>query len=143
MKDFKQLRKDAAENKELAEKLEDTFRQARKSGDKAGFFKAAAELGYDLEEQYISSGEDDLVKLDEEELDDVAGGRIDDENGIEIGCWFYYLVQRNDLPVICPKSPSRIHCMIETAERIPCQGTSNGKAKYVCKYCKGWTFEAY
>jgi hypothetical protein len=143
MKDFKQLQEDIRTNEELAKKIEEAERKMRRTGSKEGFRKAVAELGYDLEEQFTSSGEDDLVKLDEEELDDVAGGRIDDENGIEIGCWFYYLVQRNDLPVICPKSPSRIHCMIETAERIPCQGTSNGKAKYVCKYCNGWTFEAY
>jgi hypothetical protein len=110
MKDFKQLRKDAAENKELAEKLEEAFRQARKSGDKAGFFKAAAELGYEVTEKDFT-GNDELVKLDEEQLDDVAGGIWglggEAEDGHEVGCFMYWyglFVSSS-----CPKSDSGKH----------------------------------
>ncbi len=139
MKNYKQLMEDAATNEELAKKLAEADRQVRKTGDKTVYIKAAAELGYEVTDKDFPG--DDLVKLDEGELDDAAGGILwfgdDAEDGHEIGCIAPYY---KDIPVPCPNSPSRKHCLEKNGERIPCQGCENGKAKYVCKYCGEWTF---
>jgi hypothetical protein len=73
MKDFKQLAEDVKTNEELSKKLAEAGKELRKTGDKAGFIKTAAEFGYEITEKDFPSG-DDLVKVSEEELDDVAGG---------------------------------------------------------------------
>ena len=73
MKDFNQLTEDVKTNEELSKKLAEAGKELRKTGDKAGFIKTAAEFGYEITEKDFPSG-DDLVKVSEEELDDVAGG---------------------------------------------------------------------
>ena len=145
-KNYKQLMEDVRTNEELAKKLEEADKEMRRTGDKAGFIKAAAKLGYEVTEQDFPS--DDLVKLDEEELDNVAGGFFffgnEEENGHEMGCGCCYYVQREDLPVRCPNNSSGKHKFEATDETIPCQGAFSvyGKTVFVCKYCKGWTFIA-
>ena len=148
MRNFKQLQKDINTNAELAKKIEAASIEAHESGDINIFIKAAAELGYEVTEQDIF-GKDELVKLDEDELDSVAGGFLNfgakEENGREMGCGCCYYVQREDLPKICPGNSSGQHCFEESSETIPCQRVfgDNTKTVYVCKYCKGWTFIAY
>ena len=44
-KNLTQLIEDAATNEELAKKLEEADKEMRRTGDKAGFIKTAAELG--------------------------------------------------------------------------------------------------
>ena len=145
-KNYKQLMEDVRTNEELAKKLEEADKEMRRTGDKAGFIKAAAELGYEVTEQDFPA--DDLVKLDEEELDNVAGGFFffgnEEENGHEMGCGCCYYVQREDLPVRCPNNSSGKHKFEATDETIPCQGAFSvyGKTVFVCKYCEGWTFIA-
>ena len=87
-KNYEQLMEDARTNKDLAKKTEEAARELHRTGDKAGFIKTIAGLGYEVS---MKDGfDDDLVKLDEKELDDVAGGifgfgdEAEDEH--EIGC---------------------------------------------------------
>ena len=148
MRSYKQLREDLIKDLEFAKKLEEPYAQLRKSGDKAEFIKTLAGLGYEVTEQDLD-GSYAFVKLDDDELDSVAGGFLNfgakEENGREMGCGCCYYVQREDLPKICPGNSSGQHCFEESSETIPCQRVfgDNTKTVYVCKYCKGWTFIAY
>ena len=139
MKYFKQLQEDAANDKELAKKLEEADRESHKSGDMNSFIKAAAELGYEVTEQDISAG-DDLVKLDEEELDDVAGGVFgfgdDAPDGHEIGCIFnfsYYVSASS----YCPQNPDNGH----DYEFIGLDPQDEDYELYKCKHCGHESFE--
>ncbi len=137
MKDFKHLIEDAATNEELAKKLEEADKEMRRTGDKAGFIKTAAELGYEVTEQDFPG--DDLVKLDEEQLDDVAGGwfglgtEAEDEH--EIGC--IYLWYKDVNPVLCSESSSGKHgfdfCYDET-KKVGERSIPTCKI-FKCKYC--------
>ena len=57
---------------------------------------------------------DDLVKLNEEQLDDVAGGALwfgeYAQDGHEIGCWWPWYKEVN--PVLCPVAQSKKHSFI-------------------------------
>ncbi len=135
MKDFKQLKQDKRTNEELAKKLEEADIEARKSGDKSLFIKAAAELGYEITEQDLAP-KDELVKLDEEELDDVAGGwgfigtllGREDENGHEICCFWAYF--QGVESASCKKSNSGKHLFI--ADKPSRYVFSHS---YSCQYC--------
>ena len=147
MKSYKQLREDLIKDLEFAKKLEEPYAQLRRSGDKAEFIKTLAGLGYEVTEQDLD-GSYAFVKLDEDELDNVAGGFFffgnNEDGGREMGCGCCYYVQREDLPKICPGNSSGKHHFEASSETIPCQGAPDGqKTVYVCKYCKGWTFIAY
>ena len=128
VKNFKQLMEDAATNEELAKKLEEADKQACKTGDKAAFIKAAAELGYEVTEQDFPGN--DLEKLDDEQLDDVAGGlfgsRGEDEEGYDLGCLFDWYKSVKSLK--CNNSSSGKHHFINEHEE-------NGLKVYDCEYC--------
>ncbi len=123
-KDYKQLMEDVRTNEELAKKLEEADKEMRRTGDKAGFIKAAAKLGYEVTEQDFPG--DDLVKLEDEQLDDVAGGVLwleeDTEDGHEVSCmgWYYSCV----IPRKCSKSESGKHYFEELSRTC-----------FKCKYC--------
>ena len=125
MKNFKQLMEDARTNEELAKKLEEADKEMRRTGDKAGFIKTAAELGYEVTEQDFPA--DDLVKLEDGQLDDVAGGILwfgpEDEEGHELNCWAFYY--ENCRSYTCAESETGKH-------RFEKQ---SGCALYICKYC--------
>lgn len=111
MRNFKQLQKDINTNAELAKKIEAASIEAHESGDINIFIKAAAELGYEVTEQDIF-GKDELVKLDEDELDSVAGGIFGcgdkAPDGKEIGCFTgksYYRTADH----YCPQNPGVGH----------------------------------
>ena len=133
MKNFKQLMEDTATNKELAENIEEANKQARKTGDMAVFIKAAAELGYDVTEHDFPG--DNLVKLDDEQLDDVAGGWFgftgDAEDGNELGCFkdYYITVCRER----CNNSPSGKHGFVFVCFEYLSDDIKYNRLK--CKYC--------
>ncbi len=139
MKDFKQLREDVKTNGELAKKLEEADREHHKSGDMNSFIKAAAELGYEVTEQDIS-GKEDLVKLDEEELDNVAGGIFgfgeEAPDGHEIGCFanFSYYISASSY---CPQNPDNGH----DYEFIGLDPQDEDYELYKCKHCGHEGFE--
>ena len=124
-KNYAQLKEDARTNEELLKKLEEADKQACKTGDKAVLIKVAAELGYEITEQDIPDS-DDLKKLDDEQLDDVAGGvwwlEEDTEDGHEVSCmgWYYSCV----IPRKCSKSESGKHYFVELSRTC-----------FKCKYC--------
>ncbi len=128
MKNYKQLMEDAATNEELEKKLAEADRQVRKTGDKTVYIKAAAELGYEVTEQDFSG--DDLVKLDDGQLDDVAGGLFgsggEDENGKDLGCLFDWYKSVKSYK--CPNSTSGKHKFINEHEE-------GGFKVYDCEYC--------
>ena len=133
MKNFKQLMEDTATNEELAKKLEEANKQARKTGDKAVFIKTAAELGYDVTEHDFHG--DDLLKLDDEQLDDVAGGWFgftgDAEDGNELGCFkdYYITVCRER----CNNSPSGKHGFVFVCYEYLSDDIKYNRLK--CRYC--------
>ncbi len=128
MKNFKQLTEDAATNEEIAKKLAEADRQVRKTGDKTVYIKAAAELGYEVTEQDLPG--DDLVKLDDEQLDDVAGGLFglggEDEYGYDLGCLFNWY--KSVKSPKCRNSSSGKH-------RFSYLRDEKGLRVYDCKYC--------
>ena len=139
MKNYKQLCEDVTKSEELAKKLEEADKQMRKSIDKGIFIKAAAELGYEVTEQDISAG-DDLVKLDEEELDDVAGGAFGfgpkAPDGHEIGCIFnfsYYVSASS----YCPQNQDNGH----DYDFIGLDPQDEDYELYKCKHCGHESFK--
>ncbi len=139
MKNFRQLKEDAAANKELAKKLEEADREFHKSDDMNAFIKAAAELGYEVTEQDISV-QDELVKLDEEELDNVAGGAFGfgtkAPDGHEIGCIFSfsYYVGPNSF---CPNNYDDGHEYVF----VGLDPEDEDYELYQCKHCGYEIFE--
>ena len=95
MKDIKQLKNDARSDKELEEKIAAADNEYRRTGSRADFIQSMAELGYEITDEDLDRAEK-LTKLDDEELDDVAGGgkgwfgRDEAPDGHDIGCFFSY-----------------------------------------------------
>ncbi len=134
-KNYAQLKEDARTNEELLKKLGEADKQACKTGDKAVIIKVAAELGYEITEQDIPDS-DDLKKLDDEQLDDVAGGwgfigtllGREDENGHEISCFWAYF--QGVESASCKKSNSGKHLFIADEHSRYVFSHS-----YSCQYC--------
>ena len=93
------------------------------------FIKAAAELGYEVTEQDFP--DDDLAKLDEKQLDDVAGGAFwlgsTDEENNELWCLHSYWRYKGD--AACSNSPTRLH-------KFEYSGYIFNHRWYKCVYCK-------
>ena len=127
-KNYKQLMEDVRTNEELAKKLEEADKEMRRTGDKAGFIKTAAELGYEVTEQDFPA--DDLVKLEDEQLDDVAGGwfglSTEAEDEHEVGCMIRWYKGAESSS--CPKSNSGKHNFVF-------QNGEDVFNNYICKYC--------